>query len=160
MNINCNDKVELVELIKIRLGKLAIQHTYENISTNHCESMNRAFSKTNPKNITSTTNFRARILSSVLQNNLGLHESVKRVHQALGHQVSENVEQKLIKHNKSIRDYRQRHKSEASKNKRIARKMEKYALHNNKNSKTANQEPFLYSKGITIFDDILPGPSV
>ena len=160
MNINCNDKVELVELIKIRLGKLAIQHTYENISTNHCESMNRAFSKTNPKNITSTTNFRARILSSVLQNNLGLHESVKRVHQALGHQVSENVNQKLIKHTKSIRDSRQRHKSEVSKNKRISRKMEKYALHNNKNSKTANQEPFLYSKGITIFDDILPGPSV
>ena len=77
------------------LSPKAIAHTYKNTSTQSNEALNRVFSKTNPKVVTSTRNFKGKIAAAVLTRNLRLHEEIGLTQDACQHRVSESMQEKI-----------------------------------------------------------------
>ena len=171
------DEMNLLVSIRVRLGVDAVAKTFDNISTNKCEAMNRAYSKTHPKNNPSSTNFKARILSAVLVNNLGLEEACHVVHEAIGHKVCQNVQLKIKSHSDDILKRKESQKSLKAKVSRINRRKEKYNLHNQikmsgvakssvmldaddiSNASNDESEPSIsypYQSGMDVFTDIDP----
>ena len=134
------DEINLRQIIRVRLAPSAIAQTYGNISTNKCESMNKAYGKTNPKAVLSTTNFQARILASVLTNNLGTYEATRLIQNTMNHNVSPNIIKKLKQHSDKIQKRKDQKKSLKCKSARVKRKKNSYTLHNMKLSEIANEK--------------------
>lgn len=98
-----SDKKTFRTLILRRLGTAAIDKTYRDTNTQKVEAINRAYNKTNPKNVTSIRNFRGRLCSVVLERNLGFADSTFQVQNAINHTVSANVRKKIgIKHKEKV----------------------------------------------------------
>ena len=97
MTMSESDQTKVRELIGERLSEKAVENTYLNLNTQTVEGLNRKFQKTNPKNITSTRNFKARTLTSVVEYNLGLPEATHRMHKMSGHSVCKKIKEKISK---------------------------------------------------------------
>ena len=89
------DEKLLIGIINKRLGQDAIAKTWRNENTQKCEALHRMYIKTNPKQVTYIRNYRARILRSVLVNNLGFDGSTTMILQSLGHSVCGGVQKKM-----------------------------------------------------------------
>ena len=155
ITMTSTDEVRVLKAISLRLGASACSKTYENITTNKCEAMNRAYSKTNPKNTLSTTNFEPRILSAVLTTNLGFDDFCELIHSNLKHEVSDAIKSKIKAHAQDIQKRRESHQSQSAKSKRLERKFEIYNLHNRskQNVMIAVDAEEYYKSGMTLFDD-------
>ena len=157
INMNDADELELRSAIRLRLGPDAISKTYENVSTNKCESMNKAYSKTNPKSVLSTRNFEARILSATLTCNVGIDEACHLVRKGIQHTVCRDVIEQINAHAKEIRQKKELKKTPASKMKRISRKRVMYDLHNKvkaekKDGASETSEDPHYRNGLALFE--------
>ena len=125
------DEILLRKMIRLRLGPPAVAKTYKNISTNIVEARNRGYAKTNPKSVLSTTNFKARVMASVLHNNVGTDESCRLIQSAIKHKVSPNIVRKLrIHQQQDVERFKEIKKTAKSKGKRIFKKKETYNQHN------------------------------
>ena len=93
--MSSSDKIKCRALILKRLGPAAIDETYLDSNTQKVEAVNRAYNKTNPKNVTCLRNFKGRLSSVILERNLGFSDSTCRVQAAVQHTVSENIRNKI-----------------------------------------------------------------
>jgi len=84
LNMDGDDEVTLRELIDLRLGRKAIECTKLNTNTQKCESVNRAYSRTNPKNITWSRNLFGRLHTAANMLNHGFANSTVKRLEALG----------------------------------------------------------------------------
>ena len=175
------DEILLRKMIRLRLGPPAVAKTYKNISTNIVEARNRGYAKTNPKSVLSTTNFKARVMASVLHNNVGTDESCRLIQSAIKHKVSPNIVRKLrIHQQQDVERFKEIKKTAKSKGKRILKKKETYNQHNltlrqrqkkknaSKNDTSADiptpvldpvnsdDEIYPYKRGKTLMKDINP----
>ena len=111
LNITEQDEVTLRELISIRLGRKSIELTKLNTNTQKCESVNRAFSRTNPKNMTWSRNVNGRLHTAVHLLNFGFANSTVTRLKSLGAPLPSGtrVIQQLEKVQKQI-DYHRNYK--------------------------------------------------
>ena len=168
MKMTSKDEILFRKGIRLRLGATAISKTFKNLTTNKVEAMNKAYSKTNPKSILSTTNLRPRILAAVLTNNLGFDVSCFLIQNSIHHKVCAAVSNKIMAHAEVIRKKKALKRTTRTKMKRIKRKSELYALHNKMKAKKglkqyapsevgsecSNLETVHYQSGLTLFEDI------
>ena len=117
-----DDEITMRELILRRLGEEAIGKTYLNSNTNKVEALHRAYSKSNPKNVTCPKTFKGRISASVLNLNLGFEETTCRLLTAVGHTTSAEVQKKIHQHSKNIDYLHEYKKAKKSTDKRIAKR--------------------------------------
>lgn len=145
INMTPEDVNKLEQLILYRLGSEAVRVTYKNSNTQKVEALNRSYTKTNPKVVTSTRNFKARIHSAVLTNNMGFDEAVALKLKSCRHQISPKVTRKLV----TIEKRRQFFKAKQQKSEGKARRITRRALNfsNYDNRPNTNNE---YEKGIDI----------
>ena len=95
--MTASDKKKCRALIMKRLGPAAIDVTYLDSNTQKVEAINRAYNKTNPKNVTYLRNFKGQLSSIVLERNLGFEGSTHLLQRALHHKISENIAKKIRK---------------------------------------------------------------
>ena len=127
-----SDKVLLKRLICKRLGPEAVKQTYLNTNTQKTEAVHRAYSKTNPKNITSPRNFAGRIGAAVLNVNLGFAGSTCLVQSAVGHNVAGDIRKEIEKRSKYNADRKDIKKKLEIKKRRVIQRASKYRLYEKK----------------------------
>ena len=89
------DCVVLRAILGKRLGQDGVSKTWKGDTTQKVEALHRMYIKTNPKSVTYIRNYRARILRSVLVNNLGFDNSTTLILQKVGHSICGKVTQKM-----------------------------------------------------------------
>ena len=141
MSMTEADEGELNSIIIKHMGPDAISHSYKNTSTQKNEALNRAFSKSNPKLITSSRTFVGRIGASVLVNNLGLEEEVHITQKSSQHVVSQTLKTKIGKEYQHRKRLQNLQKEPSHKKRRSTLTSQKYKLH-----QKLHPEPG-YSKG-------------
>ena len=134
-----DDRMRLINLLNWRFGDDSIEKLFMNMNTQKVEALHRKYLKVNPKSITSRRNFRARILTSVIDTNLGLSGSVARVHMRISHQVCGKVKLRLKMHENNILNLRAYHRSSVAKNKRVNKVSNLIVLHNQKRKEKKNK---------------------
>ena len=132
LNMTDSDKVLLKRLICKRLGPEAVKQTYLNTNTQKTEAVHRAYSKTNPKNITSPRNFAGRIGAAVLNVNLGFAGSTCLVQSAVGHNVAGDIRKEIEKRSKYNADRKDIKKKLEIKKRRVIQRASKYRLYEKK----------------------------
>ena len=88
LNISDSDEQKLKDLISIMLGLNAINATRFNTSTQKVESVNRAYSRTNPKNVTWSRNVHGRIHTAAHMLNCNFENSTLKRLEAMGAPVT------------------------------------------------------------------------
>lgn len=152
MEMTPGDEGLLHELILRRLGPEAISVTYLNSDTQKVEAMNRAYSKTNPKTVTSVRNFKARVSAAVLTNNAGFDGASRLTRAATFHAVSEDINRKISQVERRRQSRKAHGKTFAAKKSRAVTRAAKYQLYEEKNQAAPSDS---YKTGI----DLYPGPS-
>lgn len=151
LNMTAGDKSLVLDLAKLRIGDKAVDETYLNLNTQKCEALNRKFRKTNPKNITSTVNFRPRILSSVVDNNLGFEGTSRRILTANHHSVCGIVKKKIKAYQNQRINRKEYHKTYAARKARINKKCRLIEMYQDKTYRSCVKEEYpSYSKGAGI----------
>jgi hypothetical protein len=92
---DADDESILRQCLTFRLGSKGVNLTALNSNTQKAESVNRTYSKTNPKQLTFSRNFESRIHSAVHFRNNGLASSTVNKLQAVGVQASSSVHRYL-----------------------------------------------------------------
>ena len=123
------DIEKIKTFINKRLGPTGIDQTYTNLNTQKVEAIHRLYQKTNPKNITSVQNFRPRILSAVVQTNLGLAAAIFKFQKKVSHVVSEEVQNKIISHYNKILLRKEYGKQKKAMTKRVQNKVDLIQLY-------------------------------
>ena len=140
------DEVLLRNCISMRLGPKALNITKFNTTTQKCEATNRRYLRANPKTVTRSRNYPARIHSMVHFSNNGIAKSTLTKCQAVGApflpgtKSVRGLQREEIKDNKKL----MYNKSEHYKAHRCKHRMERIQLHNEK------EERKHYEKGLTI----------
>lgn len=78
------DLKKLRECVELRLGPSGLRKTRLNTNTQKNESVNRTFTKTNPKSSNWTRTLSGRIHSAVLMRNMGTSKSIRRLTATVG----------------------------------------------------------------------------
>lgn len=95
---SCPDDEKLIrDCLNYRLGRKGVEMTSLNSNTHKVESINRTYQKTNPKTVTWSRNFPARIHSAVHLRNNKLSKSVTDKMQSVGISPSRRVVSHLKK---------------------------------------------------------------
>ena len=149
MRMTDADKDLLKDLILKRLGGIAIGQTYLNSNTQKVEAVHRAYSKTNPKIITSPRNFDGRIGAAVLNVNMGFEGSTRLVQAAAGHDVCEEVKKVIKKRSDEIKVRREMSKSPEYKRRRVFQRASKYRLYEERQNTGASSSD-TYEKEVAI----------
>ena len=123
------DEKSLMNHILKLLGPDAIAHNYRNTSTQKNEAINRAFCKTNPKNSTSTRNFKAKIGAAVLMTNLDLQASVELTQRACELEISASLQKKIKKVSLQRTAKKSQQKKTHVKQRRVESTTEKYDIY-------------------------------
>ena len=93
-----SDKTILLSSIKEkRLGVNALKAIYSGTSTQLAEAKNKSYRSVNPKNVTCSLNWDARIKGKVLFSNVGTYLGTLRLMKRLGHTLAGPVREKLKK---------------------------------------------------------------
>ena len=149
LQINGQDETRLRELIGLRLGVKAVEMTKFNTNTQKCESVNRAFSRTNPKNITWSRTVSGRIHTAVHMLNSGFANSTVKRLEAVGAPLSRGT--RVIQQLKTVqrrtqyyRDYKNTLKYKYS---RAQSRYKLYRLHKNV---TSVKKPRTYKRDCEI----------
>lgn len=150
LNMTRDDRTRLINLLNWRFGDASIEKLFMNINTQKVEALHRKYLKVNPKSITCRRNFRARILSSVVDTNLGLSGSVARVHMRISHQICRKVKLRLEMHENHILNQRAYHKSCMAKNRRVNKISNLIVLHNQKRKEKKNSSIVNYQKELDV----------
>ena len=140
------DEQLLLTAILKYLGPNAISRNYGHASTQKNEAVNRVFSKTNPKTVTSTRNFCAKVSAGVLLNNLNFDESVTLTHKIAEHRVSQSLLNKVKKVSRVRDEQKKRKKKKDVKARRAEITSEKYDSYKRKHQLGSNLNPG-YQKG-------------
>ena len=100
LNLNETDKSFLVTVISLKLGKDSVQYFARRLTTSRCESMNRAISKSCPKNRVFVRTQKGRVESAVLRQNNDDRKSVHMKFEAMNcpMQPGEVCDKILIRH--------------------------------------------------------------
>ena len=114
-----SDKSKLIDLVNLRLGEQAIDKTFFNLNTQKCESLNRSYIKSNPKAVTFTRNFRARVLCAVIKDTLGFQGAVARSHMRTAHVICSEVKTQIETHSNYIVSQKSWHKTVNAKKARV-----------------------------------------
>ena len=83
LNLDMTDKCFLESVINMRLGKDSVDYFSQRFTTSRCESMNRAISKSAPKNRVFVRTGKGRVSSAVLRQNNTFQESVSKKFEAM-----------------------------------------------------------------------------
>ena len=145
-NVQCEDSdlQILKKCIEMRLGKKAIDDTRFSTNTQKVESVNRALSYRNPKNLTLSRNVYGRVHSAILSVNCGPGESVVKECQAVGVPVCDPRIVQQLKQVQSRKAYWRRYAmTPLCKRRRCTRRLAKYRLYDNKKSENT------YKKNMT-----------
>ena len=129
MTMTKQDKQQVAEFIDLRFGPKAVEQTFLNMNTQKVEAVNRLYLKTNPKCVTSVRNFRPRILSAVIQTNLGFAAACMRLQSSSHHQICESVRRRIIDHDRHILLLHNAKTKKQSKYNRIQTRAELIQLH-------------------------------
>ena len=143
---NITDENMLRECLKHRLGSKAIDLTRLNSNTQKCESVNRTYQKTNPKQVTWSRNFPGRIHSAIHLRNNGFATSTSSKLLALGINPSDSILPHLKAEEKSMKARIINSKSYKSKLNKIAKIKEKYRLYD----KNKSCRKIHYSTGVSL----------
>ena len=139
------DKQKLRELIGLRLGDSGIEKTKLNTNTQKCESVNRAYTKTNPKSVTYYRLFPARIHSAAHILNTGFSQAIRRQCEASGASIADLYE--VVIQLKQMERQMKYHAARKLSVKYLKRQGElrrmRYALH----AKLAKNRTVTYKKG-------------
>ncbi len=127
---SASDETMLAHLIDMRLGGPAVKSTRLNTNTQKCESTNRAYLRTNPKCVTMTRNFSARIHGAVHSLNTGHAESLLQKTAAVGAKITGRARRQLKSEGKVRQQRKQLAQSGKYKKRRVARVKKNYTLHN------------------------------
>lgn len=149
LQINGQDETRLRELIGLRLGVKAVEMTKFNTNTQKCESVNRAFSRTNPKNITWSRTVSGRIHTAVHMLNSGFANSTVKRLEAVGAPLSRGtrVIQQLKTVQRRTQYYRDYKKTLKYKYSRAQSRYKLYRLHKNV---TSVKKPRTYKRDCEI----------
>ena len=141
-----DDVKTLRECILYRLCHKTIQATKFNTNTQKCESVNRAYSLRNPKNITMSRNFQARIHSAALEVNRGPGQAIAMQAEAVGAPIvpGSRVAKQLISCQSSCMNSREYKKTEQCRRSRCKRRINKYRLYDSKSNNELH-----YKTGLT-----------
>ena len=153
LNMTRNDRELLINLLTWRFGDSSIEKLFMNLNTQKVEALHRKYLKVNPKSVTSRRNFRARILCSVLDTNLGFAGAVARIHMRINHQISGEVKLKLKIHENNSLKLRAYHRSAVAKNRRVNKISRLIMLHNKKRKEKKNSSTINYQKELDIHMD-------
>ena len=145
MTMTPGDRKQILEFIDLRLGDTAVDQTYLNMNTQKVEAVNRLYLKTNPKCVTSVRNFRPRILSAVIQSNLGFDNACFRLQKTANHQVCGTIKKKIIAHGRNTLLLQQSKRTFSSKHTRIQKRADLIQLHEESQGRGDD-----YQKGIDI----------
>lgn len=83
LNLDMTDKCFLESVIGMKLGKDSVHFFSRRLTTSRCESMNRAISKSAPKNRVFVRTGKGRVSSAVLRQNNSFKESVRKKFEAM-----------------------------------------------------------------------------
>ena len=135
-NISKDDEKLLRHCIGIRLSPSALKSTKLNTNTQKVEAVNRMYSKVNPKSITFSRNFPARIHSGIHSINNGLADSIVLKSEAIGSPIVPGSRCALsLKASQNREDYyRNIMKSKKRKSKRAYLRMKRYSVYDTKAS--------------------------
>ena len=129
MSMTKEDEKSLMNHILKLLGPNAIAHNYRNTSTQKNEAINRAFCKTNPKNATSTRNFKAKIGAAVLMTNLDLQASVELTQRACELEISASLQKRIKRVSSQRTAKKSQQKKIHVKQRRVESTTEKYDIY-------------------------------
>lgn len=101
------DVILLIELLKMKLSKVAIKSMRRYDSTNKNEAVHRAISVSLPKNVNFSKNMRARLNSSVHTNNNLPGTSAKLKSEHLGVELADESQQHLDRMDKRFKYMRE-----------------------------------------------------
>ena len=120
-------------MLQTQFGKNAIELTYRGTSTQKVEATNRAYRAVNPKAVTSSRNWDARVQGRALFLNIGSYCATLRMLKQLGHDISSPVQTKLKA--RYIKDrYMRKYKQLAeTKQRRYKTKIWNFMLYDEKN---------------------------
>lgn len=149
------DTALLLTAISKRLGEGAIMMTKFNTSTQKSEANNRGFNRTNPKNVTFSRNFPARIHSEIHTLNSGIGKSTITQLKAVGTPLPmmSKARTHLLRMQSQSQYIAKRLKTAAAKKARSRNKMRRYHAYKQ------NKEDELYRKGMADEEWQNPGPS-
>lgn len=140
-----SDRQKLHVIIERRLGEDGISKTWRNENTQACEALHRMYSKSCSKNVTYIRNYRARILSSVLVNNIGFDGSTALILQSIGHSICGNVMRKIKLREKQRQYHLAYQKLAKVKKRRIKKRDANWIIH-----AIHGEQGNLYDKGVDL----------
>lgn len=132
MNLTASDRKTILDLGKLRLGEKGVAQTFLNTNTQKCEAVNRKLCKTNPKNITSPVNFVPRVMTTVIETNLGYAGARRRMLTSTKHRVCGAVKKRIKAHSDDQLRMRRYKKTPLERKKRIDKKCRLIELYQNK----------------------------
>ena len=138
-----SDKQKLLKVLDARLGSEGVSQTFTTINTQTNEALNRAFTKTSPKNITCSRLFPARAARNSLNFNFGFADSTVLILNRLNHPLSQNCYDTMVVDEKKILFLRAYHKSRKRKIRRHLASVNKYFNYKKNQTQT-------YSRGIEL----------
>lgn len=107
----------------------ALKSSNPKTKTQVSESQNKRLTKTNPKSMNFTATSDGRVHRSILTNNLGSYEATMRILQAIGHDVSARVKEKLQTHQELDSLRKRLHRSFEYRHARTVSRAVKHQMH-------------------------------
>ena len=150
LNMTESDRNLVEELAGYRLGEKAVENTYLNLNTQQVEAMNKKYNKSNPKGVTCVRTFKPRILSMVVDKNLGFSEATYRMHTVANHSICGKIRVKILKHEQQVNLIKRKKKEPKYKVKRRLKWTHLVDLHNKRGF--IDNETEKYEKGCGILD--------
>ena len=141
-----DDERKVRSCINVRFGRQNLEKTRFGTSTQKCEATNRGYNKSNPKDITFSRNFSARIHSTAHRLNHGPGESTLLKCEALSVPLAKNSRpvRQLKREDEIYENQQARKKTSVVKQERTVSKLEKYGLYDMK----VEEKEETYRKGL------------
>lgn len=148
LNMNEQDKEYLRQCIKYKLDRKAVLSQRFNTNSQKVESVNRAYTSTNPKCVTWTRNFPGRIHSAVHRVNNGPGKSTIKLLDAVGASLPQGsrIRRQLVSEDRRAQMLKDCMKSKKAKTNRVKTVLRNYAMYDKRSSDLSN--PKTYQKGM------------